>query len=411
MKRQKLSLAVGIATLVAMALLPAAALAQDYSDVQSNGPLNLKGYGNFFIPGTLATCPTPPPPATNSNVCAGTTNPGLHMINQMYVQFMLPKKDNFVQKHKYPIAIVHGCCLSTKSWQTTPDGRMGWDEYFTRQGFDTYMMDQVSRARSGFDPIAYQSVRYGITPCVPSGTVACPQNPDMRTATDQFAWNVFRWGVNPCTTSPCSLTDTPHPGIKFPMKTVGVGSNNLQFYNMVIPDLNATLSGAPTPADPAGFYNTPAQMAELAKELGGAILMGHSESSSFPTRAALQPAAGCYPWQGKKACQVKGIIQLETGCFSNLTTAEIDTLKHIPILIEYGDFANGDPTASCQTMIGQITAAGGDIRFAWLPQLVKNSLYQGSPGPIRGNEHMVMLDKNNQDIAQILIDWASSRGL
>ena len=51
-------------------------------------------------------------------------------------------------------------------------------------------------------------------------------------------------------------------------------------------------------------------------------------------------------------------------------------------------------------MIGQITAAGGDIRFAWLPQLVKNSLYQGSPGPIRGNEHMVMLDKNNQDIAQ-----------
>ena len=33
------------------------------------------------------------------------------MINQMYVQFMLPKKDNFVENNKYPIAIVHGCCL------------------------------------------------------------------------------------------------------------------------------------------------------------------------------------------------------------------------------------------------------------------------------------------------------------
>ena len=61
----------------------------------------------------------------------------------------------------YPIGIVHGCCLSTKSWQTTPDGRMGWDEYFVRQGFDTYMIDQVGRARSGFDATAYNMVRTG----------------------------------------------------------------------------------------------------------------------------------------------------------------------------------------------------------------------------------------------------------
>ena len=116
-------------------------------------------------------------------------------------------------------------------------------------------------------------------------------------------------------------------------------NSNLQFYNMVIPDLNATLSGAPSPADPAGFYNTPAQMAELARELDGAILMGHSESSSFPIRAALQPASGCYPYTTNEACKVKAIVQLETGCFGNLTSDEIITLAHIPILIEYGDFA------------------------------------------------------------------------
>jgi hypothetical protein len=195
------------------------------------------------------------------------------------------------------------------------------------------------------------------------------------------------------------------------MNTGGVGeSANLQFFNMVIPDLNATLVSSP--ADPAGFYNTPAQMAEFAREVGGAILMGHSESSSFPTRAALQPASGCFPYTTKDACKVKGIVQLETGCFGNLTPDEINTLAHIPILIEYGDFsAVPQPAAPCPTEIQQIQSAHGDISFAWLPALAPNALYHGSPGPILGNEHMVMLDNNNLDIAQIIINWLSSRGL
>ena len=87
------------------------------------------------------------------------------MINQMYFQFMLPQAQN--GKKHVPIGIVHGCCLSTKSWQTTPDGRMGWDEYFVRQGFDTYMIDQVGRARSGFDATKYNMVRTGQLPCTP----------------------------------------------------------------------------------------------------------------------------------------------------------------------------------------------------------------------------------------------------
>ena len=143
-------------------------------------------------------------------------------------------------------------------------------------------------------------------------------------------------------------------------------------------------------------------MAELAKELGGAILVGHSESSSYPTRAALQPGSH----------GVKGIIQLETGCFGNLTTAQITTLSHIPILIEFGDFSPvPQPAAPCPTMMNQITAAGGDIKFAWIPQLTPGSLFPGSPGAITGNDHMIMLDNNNLQIADILIGWATSRGL
>jgi hypothetical protein len=407
MRTKELSKRIGLAcaALLALALLPTMTAAQDLSAVQSNGNLHLKGYGSFFVPGTLADCPPQPltPGVTNSNICSGSNaaNPSLHMINQMYVQFMLPQAQN--GKKHLPIAIVHGCCLSTKSWQTTPDGRMGFDEYFVRQGFDTYMIDQVGRARSGFDAIKYNLVRFGVTPCVPSVTppVACPQNPSILIAGDQFAWNIFRWGVNTCTKSPCSdpANDTPHPGIRFPMNTVGVGAgSNLQFFNMVIPDLNSTLG--PT-------INTPTQMAVLADELGGAILMGHSESSGYPMRAALATT----PAQTK----VKGIIQLEEGCINptTLTPAQLAVLVKIPILIEYGDFTVPRPTpgGTCDNLMKAINGAGGDMSYAWLPGLVPNSLYKGSPGPITGNEHMVMLDDNNQQIAQIFIDWLTSRGL
>ena len=65
----KVEFAVGIATLVAMALLPAAALAQDYSDVQSNGPLNLKGYRNFFI--QARSLHAQPHPTSHQNAALG----------------------------------------------------------------------------------------------------------------------------------------------------------------------------------------------------------------------------------------------------------------------------------------------------------------------------------------------------
>jgi hypothetical protein len=216
--------------------------------------------------------------------------------------------------------------------------------------------------------------------------------------------------------SPCSATTTPHPDLKFPIKNIGVGpGSNLQFYNMVIPDMNGTLSGAYhppcasglcTPPIPDTFFNTPSQMAKLATKVGGMILMGHSQSSSYPTMSALQSGSGCYPWTSEKACKVKGIIQIETGCFANLTPAHINTLKHIPILIVDGDyFPTARPTPDCVTMMTQINSAGGDMKFAHLPELTRNSLYPGSPGPMPGIEHMMMVGSKNIEVANLLIGW------
>ncbi len=168
------------AGLAALALVPSVAAAQDLSAIKPSLPLLLKGEGSFFMPGTTHLIDA----ATARGGPGGQA--GLAMINQMYVQFMMPLLKT--QPH-YPIAIVHGCCLSTKSWQTTPDGRMGWDEYFVRQGFDTYMIDQVGRARSGFDATEYNdgADSASLTPI--------SALPAILIATDQFAWNVFRWGT------------------------------------------------------------------------------------------------------------------------------------------------------------------------------------------------------------------------
>jgi hypothetical protein len=255
---------------------------------------------------------------------------------------------------------------------------MGWYEYFTRKGFDTYMADQVARARSGFDATKFNDVRQGLVPAA--------EQPPFLIATDRFAWQVFRWGDY--------ATLTPFADERFPMKTVGVGAGStLTFYNQVIPDANATLTGtrvigpgfiAP-PTDPAAIYATPASLAKLANQLGGAILVGHSESSSFPTTAALQPGS----------TGVKGIIQLETGCFGNLTADHINILKTIPILIVEGDhYATARPVEPCPTEINQITAAGGDITYLHIPDV-----------GIFGNSHMFMQDNNNLQIADLIIKW------
>jgi len=363
-------LAFGSASLVLLALTPVIAEAQEFTDLKSSPPLTLKGQGSFFVGGS--THVIDPKYISPSAFSADSGN---SMINQMYVQYQIPQDAN----DEYPIVFVHGCCLTSKTWETTPDGRMGWYEYFTRKGFRTYMGEQVGRGRSGFDALQYQKVLAGDLP----GS----KNPAILIATDKFAWSVFRWGDFD--------TKTPFADERFPMQTVGVGQNaTLTFYKQVIPDLNSTLSeassptcadGTCTPSDPNAPFNSPDNMALLANQLGGAILVGHSQSSGFPTMAALRPGS----------TGVKGIIQLETGCFSNLTAANVAVLKNIPILIMVGDhFTTPQPSASCIAMQKQINDAGGDMTFVALPAL-----------GIHGNSHMFMQDNNNLQVADIIISW------
>jgi len=317
------------------------AAAQDVQDLQTpKGSLVLKAQGSFFVNGEEILAP--------AGALGAGRDAGHIIVNQMYVQYMIPQGGG----GKVPVLMVHGGGLSGKSFETTPDGRMGWNEYFVRQGYPVYNADQVSRARSSFDVTPINEVRQGSLP-----TTALPNA--IRTS-EERAWTAFRFGPT---------FGVPYPDTQFPV------DHAAEFAKQGVPDLNGML---PTPNP---IYKA---LSDLAIKLKGAVLMGHSESSAFPTMAALQAGS----------TGVRGIIQLELGCFATLTLAQITTLSKIPILIVVADrYTPPLPPATCVTEMQQINSAGGDMTFISLPDV-----------GLHGNSHMMMLDKNNLQVADVIID-------
>jgi hypothetical protein len=336
----------GAAILAAAMVVPISA--QDKPGDAAGAPLVLARQGSFFVGGE-----SKPLPAAGSGPGAGG---GDITINQMYVQFQTPPR---ADQHA-PVVMVHGCCLSSKTWETTPDGRMGWSEYFVRKNRSVYLADQSSRARSGFDPTVISAVK--------SGRVPPSELPNILAASHQIAWTVFRFGP---------AFNTPFPDGQFPIEAVD------ELYKQMIPDLNATL---PTPNP------TWTNMAALAVRLRGAILMGHSESGFFPEQAALIDPSG-----------IRGIVSIEMPCPTTLTAAQISTLAKVPTLIMFGDHlgdVKGGPANwaqsfdSCQTFIQQVKKQGGDAEMMHLPAL-----------GIKGNSHMLMQDRNNLQLADLVLKW------
>ena len=316
---------------------------------ETNKPLVVAEQGSFFVGGETKSSNPPNAPST--------APPSDVTVNQMYVQYQKPVD---ARRH-VPVVMVHGCCLSSKTWETTPDGRMGWSEYFVRKGRSVYLADQVSRARSGFDATIINAVKSG---AVPPGKL-----PNVLMASHQVSWTLFRFGPT---------FNTAFPDEQFPVQAAD------ELYKQMIPDLNAVL---PTPNP------TWRNMAALAVQLHGAVLIGHSESGFFPEEAALIDPSG-----------VKGIVSIEMACTTTMTPPQLATMAKIPILVMFGDHL-GDvkgPFASlwpknldtCEKFVEQVTAAGGDAQLMLLPKL-----------GIKGNSHMLMQDKNNLQLADLILAW------
>ncbi len=363
MERQRTSARCHFTTLAGAALAVVLGMAGDVTaqalkDVQTSGtPLVLKAQGSFFVGGEKAE---------QTQVELGGLGPGGHIaVNQMYVRYMVPQGAD----GNVPVVMVHGATLTGKSWETTPDGRMGWDEYFVRKGHPVYVPDQVGRGRSGFNQAVFNNARAGTTP---AGTL-----PVFLRFSDESVWPNFRFGSKP---------GAPFPDSQFPVNAVD------ELAKQGVPDVSFG-GGVPTPNP------TLKALADLAGQVSGAVLMGHSQSGSFPLEAALlNPAAA------------KGLVLVEPGrCPDTYTEQQVKTLATVPILIVFGDHRDtptGIPTLptwqgrfeACQAMIGRLTKAGGQAEMLAPPD-------RG----IRGNSHMIMQDKNSLQIADLILQWIDAR--
>ncbi|CAN5401408.1 esterase [soil metagenome] len=319
------------------------------------GPLVIERQGSFFVGGRIVETT-----ALTGDPTGGPypPNTGHVTVDQMYVQFQVPANP----QSRLSIVMIPGGTLSAKSYETTPDGRMGWNEYFVRKGFAAYVVDQVSRGRSGFDSTAFNEVKMGKR--------APGEQPGVFRISHETGWTWWRIGPS---------YGVPFPDTQFPFQNVA------ELQKQAVPDVNEML-----PAANPTFDN----LARLATQVNGAVLIGHSQSAFFPERAAFIDASG-----------IKGIVSLETGaCPASFSTAEIAKLTGTPILMLFGDHVNDAAApftqrwktslANCRNIAASINAAGGNMKLIELPEL-----------GIRGNSHFLMLDRNSHQIADLIIDW------
>src|SRR5437879_9771174 len=104
---------------------PAAGLGQE---MRGGEVLVLKAQGSFAVGGT---------------VIRGTNGDTFHG-DHAYVQYQIPQNPRDL-----PLVMWHGGGQFSKTWETTPDGRDGYQTIFLRRGFAPYIIDQPHRGRSG----------------------------------------------------------------------------------------------------------------------------------------------------------------------------------------------------------------------------------------------------------------------
>ncbi len=76
---------------------------------------------------------------------------GQIMAGQMFVQYQVPAK----RRSPYAVVMIHGGGQTAANFLGTPDGRRGWSDYFVANGYAVYVVDQPGRGRSGYFPAAY----------------------------------------------------------------------------------------------------------------------------------------------------------------------------------------------------------------------------------------------------------------
>jgi pimeloyl-ACP methyl ester carboxylesterase len=337
-----------------------------------NGPLVIQEQGSFAVGGTTITSP-----GTFDPIKHGSFNPAnqasegqtLHG-DHAYVFYQIPKK-----ARKLPLVFWHGYGQSAKTWETTADGREGFQNIFLRRRFPVYLLDQPRRGR------AARSTK-------PTTLSAAPD--------EQLWFGIFRMGIG---------TEF-YPGVQFSKDPEALS----QFYRHMVPNTG--------PFDLE--VNTNAVSA-LFNKIGPGILVTHSHSggqgwvtaiknSNIKAIVSYEPGSGFVFPQGEVPDSIKylgGILRA-----SGVPMNDFMKLTKIPIIIYYGDYIPEQPSQNpgeeqwraALTMAKRwrdmVNKHGGDVTLVHLPD-----------AGFKGNTHFPMSDLNNLEIANHLSDFLKKKGL
>jgi len=363
------------------AIVSAFAMPGGQVQAQEEEPLVLKAQGSFSVGGRIVTGPG----TFDATIPgAGSRNDGQEFrIDQLYAQFQVP-----VDARSLPIVMIHGGAGTGRVWETTPDGREGFQTIFVRRGFTVYVVDFPRRGRASIPTFIGPLGNLSGIQIIPPVTFAVGH---------QQAF--LSWRLGP---------EYPHlyPNSQFPR-----GKEALeQFLQATVPifsdDTQVIVDG----------------LVALLNRIGPAILITHSQS-------------GLFGWLARIASpNVKGIITFEGGyifpegevppplaqCNGQLLAqgtpvplADFLKLADIPIFVIYGD---NQPT-SCpmpnlirdgqqlrpifgRNFVAALNGHGGNASFVWLPQV-----------GIFGNTHFSYLDRNNLQIADLVSQFLHEKGL
>ncbi|MFO1068351.1 MAG: esterase [Geminicoccaceae bacterium] len=320
-------------------------------------PIAVREIGSFHLGGRMTKLAGLPPRGRLS-APGGPVHPidpnGEIMVGQMYVQYVRLAEP----RSAAPLLLWHGGGMTGANWETTPDGRPGWQMAFLRAGFDTYVSDAVERGRASWAP--YPEVY--------------AEAPYFRTARE--AWEeAFRFGPAGSWHADPARRAT-HPGLRFPVAHMEA------FMRQFVPrwGTNDALTQSAYDA--------------LVARLDGAIILTHSQGGNFGLRAALTAPE-----------RVRAVISLEPSGAPDPGMADAARLRGVPHLFLWGDYLDRHPfwvnsVPNVRRWHQALAAAGVDAEWCELPA-------RG----IRGNSHALMADDNSDEVAALVLDWLRRHGL
>jgi pimeloyl-ACP methyl ester carboxylesterase len=348
----------------------------DSSSSAASGPITIAQQGSFFVGGKAVQAPGTYDPTQGT----ASTDPGqTFWMDQMYVQYQIPQN-----ARKYPLILVHGGSGTGRVWETTPDGREGFQTLMLRRGFPVYIVDFPRRGRAGYPSFNG-----------PFGTLAGTAVVANRTgqAGKEYAWS--RWRLGP-------KYPEVFPVQQFPMNAV---DSFLQHLVPTVSDDREIITDA---------------LIKLLDKIGPAILVTHSQSGLFGWLA------------GARSPHVKGIVSYEPGFVfeksalpppiplykgsqpsgTPVTPAEFANLARIPLQVVYGDNIPKQPIPDLVADGRRAQVVTSVMFAAALNKQCGNASVLHLPDVgLFGNSHFMFSDLNNLQVADQLSRFLNLKGL